>query len=611
LRSRAIEGDAALFQISLNDVADTEGKTVGSLAQGLRHSSKHHRKTPATLVLLTLLHLSAVLFAQQSYSTPARAGLTAGFVSAARFSGPDWLAKVNAAATLLKGGTIEVSDSIAGPATTIGTIPSNVTLEFTGSGTFGFCQINVGQFTKIYNNDALLQMTGSDCAGINQSNSAILQNTDKFILDGVRVDCNQQPNSTGVFVGGGHAQTSMRNVTVANCTTAGLKLDGAQFGEYANVSLYNNFVGLKIYSTPAGGGGNSNTFYGLKVVGSTVGVLIVANSAFGMGGDYFINPSLLENSTAAMAVFGNTWPTDIHWYGGAPEHTGEKKGQRTVTIDGRIVKQASIYANLARVTLSEVSVAEARVTPFIRAENFSEVILNDISGYGNWAGTLISADSSSTTSLEGHINTVGTIQNVISYPPVLRTGGYIRMFGPPLFSSNPDIPNSFTGNSNTPPVADIHGSLSSTTAKDRRMGPVTTVVHAATPGTQESNRVNFGNVVSSQATVPSDILVSILLKASVNCGYVLEGYDDGYTATAVPLEADKWTRVVIFKAKAPAGAGLTLIGWPADSSGPTVSFTRLEVLTSPVGSSDSLGYMGTVLTTGAVNPNGLDRYVTK
>jgi hypothetical protein len=275
------------------------------------------------------------------------------------------------------------------------------------------------------------------------------------------------------------------------------------------------------------------------------------------------------------------------------------------------VKQASIYANLARISLTEVSIAEASVSPFIRVENSSEAILDNVSGYGNWAGTLVNADSTSTTSLQGHIDTVGMIQNVISYPSVLRTDGYVRIFGPPLFSSNPEIPNSFAGNSNAPPVADTRGSLSSASTNDRRMGPVTTVVHAETPGSQESNRVNFGNVVSSPPTVPSDVLVSILLKASVNCNYVLAGYADGYTATMVPLEAGKWTRIVILKAKAKAGSGLTLVGWPVDSKGPTVSFSKLEVLAAPTGSSESLGYMNTVLTTGAVNPNRSDRFATK
>src|SRR5207302_1722523 len=107
---------------------------------------------------------------QGSRSRPAG---TAGFVSAAEFNGSDWLARVNAAAAALtNGGTIEVPDTIAGNATTLGAIPTNVTLEFTGSGAFGLCQINVGPFSKIFDNDALLRLNGPNCTGINQPNSA-------------------------------------------------------------------------------------------------------------------------------------------------------------------------------------------------------------------------------------------------------------------------------------------------------------------------------------------------------------------------------------------------------------------------------------------------------
>jgi hypothetical protein len=533
-------------------------------------------------------------------------GPAAGFISAAQFAGPDWLAKVNtAASTLLKGGTIEVPDSIADTATTVGAIPSNVTLEFTGSATFRFCQINVGEFSKIYNHDGLLQLAGPNCIGINQPQSATLQKSDKFILDGVRVDCDHQANSTGIFVGGAHAQTALRNVTVVNCSTAGLRLNGAQFGEYSDVSLYNNYVGLKIYSTPEGGGGNSNTFYGLKVVASTVGVLIVANSRFGMGADYFLNPSLLENSTAAMAVFGDTWPTDIHWYGGAPEGTGEKTSQGTVgtvTIDGHAVRPASIYANLARIILNEVSIAEARVTPFIRAENSSSIILNNVSGYGNSGGTLVSADASSTTTIEGRLDATGTIQNVVRYPSALGSN-YVRMSGVAIASSTSEVPNAYAKNPATPAIVDTTGARSSATTNDRWLGPVTTVVHAPGRGNQENNRVNFGNVISSATKSESEILVSILLKSTADCSYVIGSYGDGYTTTEIHLVAGRWARALILKPRVRAGSGFTLIGFPNDASGPTVSFGRLEVLPQPSDTWESEGYAAVVLTSGAVNPN--------
>jgi hypothetical protein len=128
-------------------------------------------------------------------------------------------------------------------------------------------------------------------------------------------------------------------------------------------------------------------------------------------------------------------------------------------------------------------------------------------------------------------------------------------------------------------------------------------------GTQENNRVNFGNIVSRSVAFSGEIMVSILVKASVNCDYVLAGYADGYSATTVHLEAGKWVRIVILRAKGKMGAGFTLVGWPIDSNGPIVNFSKLEVLASPTDSLESRGYLGTVLTTGAVNANGFKQKV--
>jgi hypothetical protein len=518
--------------------------------------------------------------------------------SAANFPGRDWIAKVNAAAT--HGGTIEIPDSIAGAASTLGTIPSNAILEFTGSATFSFCRINLGQFSKIYSRGALLQMSGPKCGGLRQENRAILQTTDKFILDGVRIDCGQQPESTGILIGANHAQISMRDVTVANCTT-GLQLDGAQFGEFSNLSLYRNQAGLKIYTTMNGGGGNSNAFYGLKAVGNTVGVLIAETASFGMGPDYFINPSLLSNSVAAMAVFGNAGPAEVHWYGGAPEVNGG--GAASINIDGHLIKQATLYANLARITLSEVEVAEAKISPVIRAENSSAITLDNISGYGRWDGTLVSADRTSTTTLEGRLDVLGTIENVIAYPQVLASPAYVRIFGVPVISLNHEIPNAFAGDPMRPHPADIKGSTSTSITRDPLLGSVTTVQHAQRRGSQENNRVSFGNVISAHTSVESTIAVSILLKASVDCDYVISGYGDGYSTVHVPLVAGEWTRTVIYKSKFPSEKEFTLVGWPDDASGPAVSFSALQVLVELTNSFATRGSMGMMLTTGSVNPN--------
>jgi hypothetical protein len=298
-----------------------------------------------------------------------------------------------------------------------------------------------------------------------------------------------------------------------------------------------------------------------------------------------------------MAVFGHAAPAEVHWYGGAPEVNGG--GPPSITIDGHLIPQSTIYANFARLTLTEVEIAEAKISPVVRAENSSSITLDNISGYGRGDGTLVSADRSSTCTLEGRIDVLGTIENVIAYPQVLASPAYVRISGAPSISLNREIPNSFSGDAMTPHPADIRGAVSSGASQDPLMGTVTTVQHAGIRGTQESNRVNFGNI---PANAESWFLLSVLLKSSVDCNYVLGGYADGASTTHVQLTAGEWTRVVIYRGK-PSAKGFTLVGWPDDTRGPAVSFTGLQIL---VGSPQSLagrGFAAAVLSAGAVNPN--------
>jgi hypothetical protein len=174
------------------------------------------------------------------------------------------------------------------------------------------------------------------------------------------------------------------------------------------------------------------------------------------------------------------------------------------------------------------------------------------------------------------------------------------MFGAPVISLNHEIPNAFPGDAMTPHPADIKGSTSTSTTRDPRMGAVTTVQHAANRGTQENNRINLGNISTS---VESSVLVSVLVKASVDCDYMLGAYADGSSTTHIPLAAGEWTRLVIYKARSTAGKGFNLVGWPGDTHGPAVSFSALQVLVEPTHSFASRGYAGSILSAGAVNPN--------
>jgi hypothetical protein len=561
-------------------------------------------------ISLLVLTCAAAVQPNNSLSSSAGgddSGSTRGVLNAGAFVGMDWVEKVNSAArTLPNGGTIEVPDSIAGLATTTGTIPSNVSLEFTGSATFGFCQINLGKFAKIYNRDALLQMSshGSGCIGINAVDGAILQTDDKLILDGLRVDCNGQPGSTGIVLGRSGSQYTMRNVSVQSCSTVGLLLDGGQFGEYYNVSLYNNQVGLKIYTVAGAGGGNSNTFYGLRAVHNTVGVLISESTSFGQGPNYFINANLLSNTVAGYAVFGKVGEA-LHIIGGTTEVNGG--GPSTSTIDGRVIKRAAIYSNFAAVYVSQFYVAEATISPWAIIDNKSRLTLDNVYGYGNPAGTLVTSDASSKVFLQGVIDTTGAIQNVFAYPSTLSGGGHLKISGVPVVSLDEGIPNAYAGNAMAPAFEDIEGSASQGTETDRQMGPVRAVTHAAFQGSSKKNRANFGKLLAVPTKETSDMLLSILLKSSVNCTYAMEGVDIPNSAFQFPLLAGQWTRVVLYVGEQGAGSSFTLVGYPTDSSGPTVSFARLELLATETSRPGQHGYFGPVLATGAVNPGAARR----
>ena len=61
--------------------------------------------------------------------------------------------------------------------------------------------------------------------------------------------------------------------------------------------------------------------------------------------------------------------------------------------------------------------------------------------------------------------------------------------------------------------------------------------------------------------------------------------------------------MVIYQARLPAGKNFTLVEWPEDDTGPSISFSGLPLLSVPRNSLHALGFMGTMLPTGAVNSN--------
>jgi hypothetical protein len=429
----------------------------------------------------------------------AGAGIPTGTVNAATYSGANWLLQVNAAITALGagGGTIEIPDSIAGDAsaTTTVSVPSNVTLVFPGSATFGFCTFTVGAFTKIYNTgDALLQMDsgGSGCAGIVGTTSTTLQTNDHQIFNAIRIDCNNQPSSTGLSLTGQARLIMSGNWSISSCTTVGFYASSLEFGEISGGHLWNNYIGLKLYCGSSGGC-SSNNFYGLTATNSTAGNIIINNQSAGAAALYavnFYNPNIQSAADFGMAIIGTGREnTVVHIYGGSPEHINQGSTGAPVTIDGTTIQPASTYLSGAVLYWKDVDVQDYQVQPEISANNYSTVILQDSGGYGTSA-SFVSADATSAVQINGTWWGQGIANNVTEFPSVFvpPTFGVQKLIGSPLLAYNPAIANNFTGNPLQIPLSDCSGATCATPTTDPTYGPVTTITYAASAGSQNGNR---------------------------------------------------------------------------------------------------------------------------
>ena len=142
------------------------------------------------------------------------------WVNAAEYSGAAWTNKVAAAygsTACTSGCRILVDDSLAGDgsATDI-TLPDNVSLTFTGAGTFTACRINAGKYSEINVANATLKAKGTTCRLIHQANVVTMQTTKKFMVRGGTYDCDSQVGASAIWVGN-HSSTEIFDTKIQRC----------------------------------------------------------------------------------------------------------------------------------------------------------------------------------------------------------------------------------------------------------------------------------------------------------------------------------------------------------------------------------------------------------
>lgn len=582
-----------------------------------------------TINSTTLLGSTWAIPASIGATTPAAGAFTSlnsdQVVDAASKAGTHWTDKVVAAygsAACASGCTIVIPDSIAdnGAATTPA-IPSNVVLVFPGVANFTFCAMTTGKFTKIYAHGAVFVESGSNCPGIEHLGAtAILQDYDHFVLDGVRVNCVSQATSTGITdtPSSGGAQDEFTNVSVTGCTTVGIQMTNVQFGNFTNLMLEQNYVNLKVYGVLAG---SSNTFTALKSASPSSGVgVILYNSASAQitTGNVFVNPTIQNGTIASFAVIGNstcgTTCTSATIIEASPELNGG--GAASVTIDGNVIPQSGfLYQKYSQVTLKNPDFEDATATTEINLTNYSNLNIEHPQGYGPQFGNLVAADSTSFVNVSGTLTSNGSMANVTSYPSTIG-GGRGAMAGAPVSYLNSAVPNFFLGNALTPPFSSTTGTSSNAIANDATYGQLNTVTFAASAGSAASNEIQIANAIPAGATaVTSDYVFSILVMASVTTKVSFysqySGGNSGFISAfgnPLTLQGGQWTRVLMYSFGIGAGNSAFLTLFPADSAGATVSFTRLESLAYPSGSGAFTSLQGAsiraqILQSGAVNPN--------
>lgn len=554
-------------------------------------------------------------------------------------SGAHWTNKVASAITQLgaNGGTIIVPSATFngddGSGTTI-SIPTNVSVHITGSGTLTFCNITLGGAAKIYGDGGatpavlLMNSGGSGCNGVSHTSPSYvtLQAYDHPVVSGLRINCNSQPSSTGLLFTGGSTQDYFENLSITGCQTTGIRYED-QFGVFRNVITWNNYVNMKVYSEHVAGATSSNDWYDFKSTNPTSGVGIIVATYGGTDQVEFDDNKFhniqCQNGTIACVAMINTG--SVYFLGGAPEHNGAGTAgsAATVTIDGIVIPESGSFylAGGSHAILDNITEEDAVTQPGMLITGNSWMDITQALGFGESFNQAVVTDQTSYVNLHGEAAFSGTVQQVASWPDAVPASYYGAIAGSPVTRLDVTIPNFYAGNALTPALTTNTGATVST-ANDSTFGPVSTCAFSASAGSASTNGCNITNVVPSQSGT-TDPIISVLVKASANTNVQFGNganpfmgfwFGPGLTSpgnnTTLQLYAGQWTRVLMWSPSVSASTPITLTIFPNDSAGATVSITRVESLAYPYAGSANAPVTALnaqkralVIHDGSVNPN--------
>jgi len=396
----------------------------------------------------------------------------------------------------------------------------------------------------------------------------------------------------------------MSNVKVEYADTVSFNFGQVQFCRFTNL-IANGGTGVGFYLSPivAGGGANSNDFYGLIATSKQVGLMIDGSPGnWGSIANNFYNLQTNGNSLCGIAIFS----ASATFYGGSPEGNCQS-GPTSATIQGKTVKQCSLYLSSASARCEDFVVEEYGATTFAILENSSTLTLGNVSGGSSTTGSyLVKADSTSGVVLTGRFQGIGLTQNVLRWPDEIRmaqSGGITQqcvLYGTPILTIDSSVTPLLADAS--PTIGAYGGSAGTLTyVEDPELGNCANIACTSVAG----GSVNVFNIPGLLAN--QNILITFLIKSSVTCPVSVIFYDGTNTRRigtdgGLSLVAGQTTRVVLSAAVYNAGSSGSVQITPYDTSAPVLKIAKMQVYQGPVNNEKTFADMATIVKNGLFNP---------
>jgi hypothetical protein len=337
-----------------------------------------------------------------------------------------------------------------------------------------------------------------------------------------------------------------------------------------NCGTWRNRIGIQVFSTALGGGGNGNGFFGNTVQEDDIGYLFYNFGSFPFENNIIIGGVIQGIGYCGVAAFkGDVSVTGIHF-----EAIGLGVNP-TTTVYSSTVPKASIYSENSWASISDLSNGDANGYPQLLLGNARGIVKN-ISGFGRPANNIFKGDLTSTLDyVGGHTSTGKTSVYLNSWPTALVSNfAFATFLGKPSTVINDTLPNIFVASNPQIPLLDnAVGATINGTVTDAELGFATSASYLASPGSTGSNRITIAAFPTAIVS-GSYYIVSILAKASTNTTLTF-ALDNSLNANVFNL-GNQWTRIALaFQSNQNLGGALLYV-FPTTSEGATVTFARVQ-----------------------------------